>query len=171
TELFENAARAPHPTTMGYRRTRDGKVHPVLDSPSSVFYTAELKNRSLLASLQAGILDYVDRYAAMLPFKIQPPDVDSTFVLRLVDRLIRYPSKTEAAALRKLAYSNEFGGMVFIPGKIATDVDARKNEFKQAMPRGQAFNSMWREGVYADNPLPGLNPLFNLYRSVAKRNF
>ncbi|KPJ75502.1 MAG: hypothetical protein AMJ54_14835, partial [Deltaproteobacteria bacterium SG8_13] len=48
TELFENAARAPHPTTMGYRRTRDGKVHPVLDSPSSVFYTAELKNRSLL---------------------------------------------------------------------------------------------------------------------------
>jgi len=171
TELFENAARAPHPTTMGYRRLPNGKVLPVLGSPDSVFYTAEQKNRCLLASLQAGILDYVDRYVEMISFKVRSPAVDSTFVASLVDRLIRYPSKSEAAVLRKLAYSNEFGGLVFIPGKIATDVDARQRDFRQSLPKGKVFNHMWREGVYADNALPGLNALFNLYRSVAKKHY
>ena len=171
TELFENAARAPHPTTTGYRRDGNGDVHPVLDSQASVFYSAECSNRHFLASLQTGILDYADRYAERIPFKEHPSIVDARFLLRLVDRLIRYPSKAEARALRQLVYSNEFGGMVFIPGRTVTDVDARKGEFNQALPKGKVFNHMWREGVYADSNLPGLNALFNLYRSLVKRNF
>ena len=171
TELFENATRAPHPTTIGYRRLPNGQVQPVLDESTSVFYTAEQGSRHLLASLQAGILDYVDRYAKTLPYKMRSAGDDSTYMAHMIDRLIRYPSKTEAAVLRQLAYSNEFGGMVFVPGKSATDVDALQNPSRERLSKGKVFNHMWREGVYADHPIPCLNPLFNLYRSVVKKNY
>ena len=116
TELFENATRAPHATTIGYTRGKNGKVLPRLSTASTASYNAEQLDRHLVASLQAGILDYTDEYSKTLTFHTDSPKVNQEFVIRLLDRLVRYPSKNEAQILKNFVYTNDFGGLLFMPG-------------------------------------------------------
>jgi predicted HAD superfamily hydrolase len=154
TELLENAARAPHGSTIGYRRTSDAAIVPVLKPMPE-----ETHDSSLIASLQAGILEYAQAYKTWMPFKLSEPETCSSYHLAQWERLTRFPSTREAKLLRSILHTNEF---------VDKAGSSKQPEFKSALlPRLRFFFNrqiIWPEGFYAGLKLPGANILFNLYR-------
>jgi predicted HAD superfamily hydrolase len=170
TELLENATRAPHATTVGYKREHNGKVLPIFRTVSTASYNAEQVDRHLVASLQAGILDYTESYSNSLMFQTKPPEANQEFIVRLLDRLVRYPTKNEAQILKDFVYTNDFGGLLFMPGTnrpVATD----DNNTPERNASDRKYYFIWPEGFYAAARIPGLTTLFNLYRTLFKQAF
>jgi predicted HAD superfamily hydrolase len=170
TELFENATRAPHGTTLGYRRKDNGRVVPILSHSADASYTAEQLDRQLVASLQAGIFDYTDNYTELIQFQNRPPKIHQDFVVSLIDRLVRFPSRKEALALKKLVYINDFGGLLFMPGLDPENPQSDRFRFNNVTPDSRYY-VMWPEGYYANKGIPGLTSLFNIYRTIFKQVF
>ncbi|MFC1882014.1 HAD family hydrolase [Thermodesulfobacteriota bacterium] len=170
TELLENATRAPHATTIGYKRGNNGKVLPILSATSTASYNAEQLDRYLVASLQAGILDYAETYSQMLIFQTKPPEANQEFIVRLLDRLIRYPTKNEAQILKDFVYTNDFGGFFFMPG-TSQPLATAGNVTPERNPSDRKYYFVWPEGFYATTRIPGLTTLFNIYRSLFKQTF
>lgn len=170
TELFENATRAPHATTIGYKRGENGKVLPRLSTTSTASYNAEQLDRHLVASLQAGILDYTDEYSKMVAFHTDPPKANQEFIIGLLDRLVRYPSKNEAQILKNFVYTNDFGGLLFMPGANQPSSTVTVDTADRAHLDNRYY-FMWPEGFYANTGIPGLNTLFNIYRTLFKQAF
>ena len=170
TELFENATRAPHGTTLGYRRKPNDHVAPILSTSSSASFNAEQLDRQLVASLQAGIFDYTENYTNSIQFQARPPQTHQDFVVSLVDRLVRFPSKKEALTLKKLVYLNDFGGLLFMPGLNPGNPQSECFSSQNATPDNRYY-VMWPEGYYANKGIPGLTSLFNIYRTIFKQTF
>ncbi|MGA2798516.1 MAG: hypothetical protein ABSE63_13120, partial [Thermoguttaceae bacterium] len=58
-EIFEEAARAPHGTAMGYRLAEgNDTIRPILKQPGQADRDREIQNNPQLAVLQQGILDF-----------------------------------------------------------------------------------------------------------------
>jgi predicted HAD superfamily hydrolase len=170
TELFENATRAPHATTIGYKRGNSGKVKPILSTASTVSYNVEQLDRHLVASLQAGILDYTEAYSNILMFQTTPPEANQEFIVRLLDRLVRFPRKKEAQILKDFVYTNDFGGFLFMPGANQPSTTV-SNDRPESNTSDRRYYFMWPEGFYATTGIPGLTTLFNIYRTLFKQAF
>lgn len=167
TELFENAARAPHESTIGYRRTFDGTVVPVLKPSEKDTKPRAAEDAALVASLQSGILEYAEAYKHWLPFQLHGPDTNRAFHLAQWERMTRFPTRHEANWLSKILHTNEFVGR--------TANGRRRSLSHQGWLRSMFSllkNEMvWPEGFYASLKIPGANLLFNLYRLVSKQSF
>ncbi|MCK9283325.1 MAG: hypothetical protein M0P39_03485 [Rhodocyclaceae bacterium] len=116
---LEAAARAPHGTTIGYRRNRDGTVIPLFRDSDDPSRRAEMADDGFIARLQNGILCYVERYgqcAALVRFDGR---CSLPYARTLLERLIRYPTQQEIIwwqALSNVAdlgstHTDRLGGM------------------------------------------------------------
>ena len=170
TDLFETVTRAPHGTTLGYRRCSDGAVIPVLDNKSGVTWRLEKKDNWKISSVQAGILDYADYASQQVSFQELPPESHSLFHLSQIDRLIRFPYENESRFLRMLSFVDGFeGSLVDVRHKAGPDSPSPTAEIYA----GQRFRNpvVWREGLYAGMRIPGVNLLYNTYRALFKQEF
>ncbi|MEO6950674.1 MAG: hypothetical protein ABI321_02595 [Polyangia bacterium] len=106
-ELFEQAARAPHGTTLGYEDL-DGNVVPVLKE-SGRDRDAERRSDVLIAAILAGVREAADDYLRA-PSRWASERLESTWVS--VDRLVFSPTRAELDAISSLSHSVDWGGDV-----------------------------------------------------------
>jgi FMN phosphatase YigB (HAD superfamily) len=159
-ELFEFAARGPHPTTVGLTRDpRDGGVVPVFADAGSAGPQSERRDRALVTALQAGIFDYADQYARLAPFQDAGAEAYAPFALQTLDRLIRLPRAKEARALLGFHHNEDFGIQTDAPPEPA------RGAWKTALAR--AARSPWPEGAVARWGVPGLVKAANLCRVLS----
>ena len=166
TELLENAARAPHASTIGYRRSADGTVLPVLKPEDDAKNMHIPEDAALVASLQTGILEYAEAYINWLPFQLSNPVASQSFHLAQWERITRYPFRHEVKLLRQILHTNEFIGN----NPRADDLSQPRNyvlQFYGALKKGV----IWPEGFYTSLRIPGANLMFNLYRLLCKQYF
>lgn len=165
TELFETAARAPHGTTLGYRECEGRPPVPILSDGNSATGRWESMDASLVASLQAGVLDYADAYSELVPFQVHPPEHHTPFFLDQVDRLVRFPLSWEIELLMKIVLIDEFKGTGYVPEKRAEGSLGRAEP--AITDRGLTGMNVWPEGRFFS--VPGLGFVYNLYRALFKR--
>ena len=166
TELIENAARAPHESTIGYRRTSDGTVVPVLNPIEKETSKTKTDDSTLIASLQTGILEYAQTYKRYIPFQLRSINACKPFYLAQWERLTRFPKRHEAKVLRNILHTNEFIGKAAESGYRTSTGSNQLQNFLTTIREGM----IWPEGFYSCLKIPGANLLFNLYR-LARKNF
>lgn len=160
-ELFELAARGPHPTTVGLTRDpRSGEVAPIFADPESAGPQGERRDRALVTALQAGIFDYAEQYARLAPFQDAGAEAYALFALRTLDRLIRLPRTAEARALLGFHHNEDFGIQ-------AAPEPTPRGAWRTAL--GRAARSPWPEGAVACWGVPGLVKAANLCRVAQGR--
>jgi len=166
-ELFEMATRAPHPTVIGFRRMFDGSVEPEFRDPISDERLAELSDEAFVATLQAGIFDYCDDYVRTLEAHDTGPEALSDYILYKFDRLIRYPTRSEAQLLSSFSHVEGFGQSLVHADAAKPPSTETASPSAPPTPR----RILWLEGIYGKSSFPGLNHLFNLYRFVRHRRY
>jgi len=167
-ELFEFACRAPHPTVVGFERNSEGFVKPVFKDHNSLDFQMERRDDALISALQVGILDYCEDYVRSVPFHEKNPEAFSDYIQYKVDRLLRFPTKAEAAILSSFSHSEDFGqSLVHIPRRSLTEPD------ETAEPTVQLVRQrvLWREGRFRNLPIPALNLIFNFCRLAKTRRY
>jgi FMN phosphatase YigB (HAD superfamily) len=162
-ELLEFTARAPHATAIGLRRdAQTGEIVPVLKPEDSPGRQAEQRDRSLIAALQAGVLDFGRAYAETIPFQRGGAEELTRMAMDNFDRLMRLPTADEAMLLRNFINVEDFG----------TDAvtDHSYGAARWWSPRGwfdlwrRAPHATWAEGLVASRRVPGIVTAANFYR-------
>ncbi|MDR2032185.1 MAG: glycosyltransferase [Azoarcus sp.] len=108
-ELFEQGARAPHATTIGYRRGTNGVVEPVLKHDDAPDRQAEILCNPLIAAMQEGVLLCLEHFHAAQRLTGFGFDALKPYALALIERAVVYPSPREVAELGRLAHTEDFG--------------------------------------------------------------
>ena len=170
TDLFETVTRAPHGTTVGYRKCSDGAVVPVLDNKSGATWKLEKKDKWKISSIQAGMLDYTDYASRQVAFQNLPPASHSLYHLSQIDRLIRFPYENESRFLRRLSFVDGFEGSL-VDFRYEAGSDSPSPEAGLYVGRRFRNPIVWPEGLYAGMRIPGVNFLYNTYRALFKQEF
>ncbi len=108
-ELFEESSRAAHATTIDYAPAADGRMQPVLREPDHPARLAERAANPHIAELQAGILEFAERFEPARRLTGYRFAELKPYMLSLIERAVVYPAPSEAAALGALAHADDFG--------------------------------------------------------------
>lgn len=107
-ELFEQGARSPEATTIGYRRERGGVV-PVLKSDEAPDRIDEIACNPDILAMQQGVELHFDHFVAVQELtgfrfaQLRP------YVLGLTERVVVYPDEEEVRHIGSLAHTEDFG--------------------------------------------------------------
>lgn len=107
-ELFEQGARSPEATTLGYRRGADG-IEPILKDDSASDRQQELQCNPAVLAMQEGALTYFRHFLAAVELtgfnfaQLRP------YALAVAERAVVYPDTVEARELSRLAHTEDFG--------------------------------------------------------------
>jgi FMN phosphatase YigB (HAD superfamily) len=96
--LFEEAARAPHGTTLAYDRTPCGVV-PRCKAATAPGRAAELECNPALAAMQQGILDFAAGYAETVAWMGHAAADVQPYLSLLLTRIVCLPRRDEARGL------------------------------------------------------------------------
>lgn len=107
-EIFEQGARSPEATTLGYTDL-GGKVVPLLKGDDAPDRRAELACNPLVAQLQEGVLHHWEHYRAVQALTGYRSAQLLPYVHGILERAIVYPSRQEIAELAKLVHTEDFG--------------------------------------------------------------
>lgn len=107
-ELFEQAARAPHGTTLGYR-LEDGSVRPIFKGDDAPDRQAESRCNSFIAALQDGILLCWEHMLAAKSLTGYGYESLKPYALVLTERAVIYPTPEEVRLVTALAHTEDFG--------------------------------------------------------------
>jgi hypothetical protein len=145
-ELFEEAARSPEATTVGYRQVRrGGPVVPVLKDASAPDRRAEIECNPLVAALQEGVLEFSARFAAAQRLTGYSFEDIKPYALTLIERAVAYPTREEVQQLTRLAHAEDFGADRTMD---LSDVNpGRRWLGKWRLLAGQLRESNWRYGT------------------------
>ncbi|MBI2571345.1 MAG: HAD family hydrolase [Candidatus Schekmanbacteria bacterium] len=109
-ELFEESARSPEATTIGYRRADNGGgVVPILKAEDAPERGSERLSNAMIGAIQQGVLAFVPVFArACLLTGYGFADL-KPFVVAMLERAIAYPRREEVAMLTRLNHCEDFG--------------------------------------------------------------
>lgn len=119
-ELFEQAARAPHGTTVGYRAT-DQRVEPVFKDDAAPDRQAELRCNPWIASLQEGVLLCWEHWLAARMLTGADFAAVKPYAMALAERAVAYPTAEEVGLITRLAHTEDFGHdhvLALAPGPV-----------------------------------------------------
>jgi FMN phosphatase YigB (HAD superfamily) len=109
---IEAIVRAPHGTVIGYR-SADGEAGtrwlPVFRPPSDTARQAEMIDDGVLALFQAGIREFAWQYAKIALITGATADDTLPYARTMVDRLVRFPTASEARRLLELNNVSDLG--------------------------------------------------------------
>jgi predicted HAD superfamily hydrolase len=110
-EIYEEAARAPHGTAMGYRWAEaNDTVRPILKQPGQADRDCEIQNNPQIAVLQEGILDFARRYLEAVRWTGYGSQQIKPRVLAIATRYVCLPRKNEVRTImRDLQHAEDFG--------------------------------------------------------------
>ncbi|MFZ5829038.1 MAG: hypothetical protein ACOY3P_03080 [Planctomycetota bacterium] len=97
--LWEETARAPHGTTLGYRRDETGRVLPVLAGDDHPGRREEQLAEPKLALLQRGVLDFAEEYARAVALLGFTAESLLPYLAVHITRMICLPRRHEAQSL------------------------------------------------------------------------
>ena len=110
-DLFEEACRAPHPTTVGYRDKEDGSAEPVFRDMSDQLGQSEQEQDLHYADLQQGILDAADRYGAASTIIASNTEGYRAWINYLLVSKLAFAKPREIRALRYKHHLDDFHGV------------------------------------------------------------
>ncbi len=169
-ELFELATRAPHLTAIGLVRDEEsGKVIPVLKDEESEAGKLEMCDVAHITSMQAGIFDFADVYAAQVPFMATPAKDLAPGIVSRLDRFLRLPSRDEARVFSDFHHMEDFASeaVAFTPETPSFPMSVRAlREWWSRLEK-----SPWSEGLVGSTPFPGIVYLWNLRRLLREADY
>lgn len=160
--LWEEAARAPHGTTLEYRQTPGGIV-PVFADCRCKGRAEEIQSEPALAAVQRGILEFADVYADLVSRLNYSAEEMLPFAQSVVCRATCLPRRTEADALLAAIRHQTDVGIVLGDERLSLRTPrAWRALYDRRQPR-------WRQAMLAQlHPVAGwLYSLGNLLRKVS----
>ncbi len=108
-EIFEQAARATHATTLGYERSDDGTIVPLLKSDEAPDRQAELLCNPAIAAIQSGIRCFWAHFLAVQALTGYDFAALRPWALACAERVVVYPTTEEVRLVSALAHTEDFG--------------------------------------------------------------
>lgn len=108
-ELFEQGARALEATTLGYTRSDDGTVVPVLKSDSSPDRQGEITSNPHIAAMHQGALLHLEHFHAAHELTGYTFAQLKPYLHALLERAVVYPTAEEATQISQLVHTEDFG--------------------------------------------------------------
>ncbi len=166
-ELFENAARALHGTTVGYREA-GSVVEPVLRAENTPDRRAERAYESRSATLRGGVLDYADAFVRAVRLTgYRFDDIKPTLLAR-AERCVVHPTREETAHLLDIVHAEDLGSenvMSFheyrLPGP---SILLHPKRFVRLLR-----TSNWKYGTARSLGIPGFNHLLRFAELTVSR--
>lgn len=162
-ELFEEGARALHPTVVGYKKNiESGLVEPVFKDEQSPDRKAELLHNEKIAELQSGIIDFSKEFLRAIYLTGYTFEDIKPFILSLIERGIAFPTLDETNHFLNISHSEDFGYE-----NIMDFSNYRIKNFSTLLNPYNLFqmikNSNWSYGSAKSSRIPGINFLLRLY--------
>lgn len=107
-ELFEQAARAPHGTTVGYRLEGEHVV-PVFKDDTAPDRQAEIRCNPWIASLQEGVMLHWEHLLAVQALTGVDFAALKPYAMAMAERAVVYPTADEVRLIDALAHTEDFG--------------------------------------------------------------
>ena len=108
-EIYEEAARAPHGTALGYRWAGNNTIRPMLKQPGQADRDCEIRDNPQLAVMQQGILDFAGRYLEVIRATGYGSQQIKPFVLATAARFVCLPRKNEIRGIiRNFSHAADF---------------------------------------------------------------
>ncbi len=170
-EIFEEGARALHPTVIGYREyPESGMVEPVFKNDLAHDRMVEVLHNEKIVKLQQGIIDFSCEFIRAVYLTGYTFEDIKPFMLTLVERCIAFPKTKEVNHLLNLAHSEDFGYE-----DIMDFSNYRLKSFKSLLNLYKFFQmiktSNWAYGSAKSSRIPGINFLLRLYDIIWEPNF
>ena len=109
-EIYEEAARAPHGTALGYRWAGNNTIRPILKQSGQADRDCEIRENPQLAVMQQGILDFAGRYLEVVRSTGYGSQQIKPFVLATAARFVCLPRKNEIRGIiRNFSHAADFG--------------------------------------------------------------
>lgn len=162
-ELFEEGARALHPTTTGYREnTETGLVEPVFKDARAYDRTVEILYNEKIGQIQRGALDFSKEFIRAVHLTGYSFEDIKPFLLTLIERCVAFPGAEETNNLMDLKHSEDFGY------ENVMDFNADRISGLAAVLHPRRFlnkikHSNWPYGTARSSGIPGINLLLRLY--------
>ncbi len=109
-DLFEEACRAPHPTTVGYRDKDDGSAEPVFREMSDTLGRSEQEQDQHYADLQLGILDAAERYGPASTIIASNTEGFRAWINYLLVSKLAFAKRREIRSMRYMHHLDDFHG-------------------------------------------------------------
>lgn len=109
-DIFEEACRAPHPTTVGYKMTVDGQAEPVFREMQDKLGQSEQEQDRHYSDLQQGILDSAERYGAAASIVSNNTKGFKAWINYLLISKLAFAKSEEIKALRYRHHLDDFHG-------------------------------------------------------------
>jgi predicted HAD superfamily hydrolase len=162
-EVFEEGARAFHPTTMGYKKNLEtGVLEPVFKEETAPDRISEVSFYEKINKLQRGVLDFSQEYIRALELTNYSFEDIKPFILTMIERLVAYPNSEEVKNLMNLKHAEDFGNdniMDFSDEKI----DGLKAIFRPQKLIKKLRHSNWTYGTAQSSGIPGITLLLRCY--------
>lgn len=162
-EIFEEGARALHPTTIGYRvDNKTNVVVPIFKDDSSLDRTIEIQHNKKIEMIQEGVLDFSKEFIRAIRVTGYSFEEIRPFVLTLIERCVAYPDEVETDNLLNLTHSEDFGYenvMDFNSDRISN----LKFFLKPHLLFLKIRTSNWAFGTARSTQIPGINIFLRLY--------
>jgi FMN phosphatase YigB (HAD superfamily) len=169
-QIFEQAARAPHGSTLTYELNYEEQVEPVFKPENSQDRKDEIDLNPSLAILQQGILDFADCYSKAI-FLTGYSSVDvKPYILANISRFINLPRRKEAwNILNKMKHSEDFGAN----NSLSLGINNFQTfSIKQWLYMINEYsNVFWKQGTLKISGVPGLPFLFSILRNTTRNPF
>jgi len=170
-EIFEEGARAFHPTVVGYREDiRSGLIEPVFKDDSSYDRRVELANHEKLVKLRNGVIDFSSEFQRAIHLTGYTFEDIKPFILTLIERCIAFPNSEETDHLLTLTHSEDFGYE-----NIMDFSNYRMKSFKLLLNPFKLLklirSSHWSYGSARSSNIPLINLLLRIYDIIWEPNF
>ncbi|MGZ0019564.1 hypothetical protein [Nitrosomonas sp. wSCUT-2] len=162
-EIFEEGARALHPTTIGYQFDQQSDtIIPIFKPPSGDTGNIESTNNHRIAEIQAGVLDFTSEFARAIDLTGYRLDDIKPFILTLAERAVAFPTAEECSQLMQLEHSEDFGT------ENTMNFQHEKFNNRSVLLKPRNFirtlkNANWKYGTVASLSFPGFNTILRLY--------
>ena len=165
-EVFEEGARALHPTTIGYRVNEETHtIEPIFKDGNARDRTIEIQHDGMIDTMQKGVFDFSKEFLRAIRITGYSFEDIKPFVLTLIERCVAYPDKEETDNLLNLTHAEDFGYESIMDFKLdrftsLTDV-LNPNRFFSKIK-----NSNWAFGTARSTRIPWINIYLRLYDIV-----
>ena len=165
-QIFEQSARAFHPTTVGYRENEEtNQIEPVLKKDSAPDRMAEIAQDSQIRELQEGMIDFSIEYVKAVKITGYSSNDIKSFIATLIERCMVFPTKSEVRGILSLRHSEDFGTDDVMDWP-RDNVEGKFTVFNPKKLLTRIRNSHWPYGTALSTGIPGLNLVVRLYSLV-----
>ncbi len=168
-EIFEEGARALHPTTIGYQKATDNNhIKPVFKDESSQDRVAELRANSHIEQFQTGIIDFTAEFARAIDLTGYNFDDIKPFMLTLAERAVVFPTPEEIEKLMQLGHAVDFG-----TSNIMDFRDEKLDSWLALFRPRRLFRKLamanWKYGTARSLGIPGFNMIIRFYDLIKSK--